>query len=336
MQAGVSTPSAIETFAMHRPPRGKLSAWFRRLMPSRLARRFVRQQDGSAAVEFSLVAIPFLGLTFAILETALVFFAGQTLETAVTDSARLIMTGQAQDKSWTKDDFKTEVCSRIHGLFDCIGGVYVDQFTYAERATDWRGNNNIAHSLTRQCRLLTLADPSWVVCGAGTGGTSATIGRYLRYRGSQARLCIAEPAGAAFARGWAIHDRGAKASRNTCIEGIGRPRVEPGFEFELADQVVEVEDAASIAGAMVLETITGRSFGGSSGTNFVAALRLAAAMKSAGEQGRIVLLLCDRGERYAQTLFSPAWREQRGLCLAAQLAWLRDCCAGGAQFPHRS
>ena len=115
---------------MHRPPRDKFSAWFRRLVPSRLARRFVRQEDGSTAVEFSLVAVPFLGLTFAILETALVFFAGQTLETAVTDSARLIMTGQAQDKAWMKDDFKTEVCNRIHGLFDCAGGVYVDVKTY--------------------------------------------------------------------------------------------------------------------------------------------------------------------------------------------------------------
>ena len=99
-------------------------------MPSRLARRFIRQEDGSTAVEFGLVAVPFLGLTFAILETALVFFAGQTLETAVTDSARLIMTGQAQDKAWTKEDFKTEVCSRIHGLFDCAGGVYVDVKTF--------------------------------------------------------------------------------------------------------------------------------------------------------------------------------------------------------------
>ena len=114
---------------MHTPARDKFSAWFRRLVPSSLARRFARQQDGSAAVEFSLVAIPFLGLTFAILETALVFFAGQTLETAVTDSARLIMTGQAQDKSWTKEDFKAEVCSRIYGLFDC-NGIYVDVKTY--------------------------------------------------------------------------------------------------------------------------------------------------------------------------------------------------------------
>ena len=59
-------------------------------------RRLVRQQDGAAAVEFGLVAAPFLALVFAIMETAVVFFAGQALETAVADSSRLIMTGQAQ------------------------------------------------------------------------------------------------------------------------------------------------------------------------------------------------------------------------------------------------
>lgn len=115
---------------MQKRKRNRFPTCIRRLVPSRIARRFLRHQDGSAAVEFSMVAIPFLGLTFAILETALVFFAGQTLETAVTDSARLIMTGQAQDNGWSKDDFKSEVCSRIHGLFDCANGVYVDVKTY--------------------------------------------------------------------------------------------------------------------------------------------------------------------------------------------------------------
>jgi Flp pilus assembly protein TadG len=64
------------------------------------------------------------------LETALVFFAGQTLETAVADSARLIMTGQAQTAGWTKDDFKTAVCNHIYGLFDCANGIYVDVKSY--------------------------------------------------------------------------------------------------------------------------------------------------------------------------------------------------------------
>ncbi|MGB9318905.1 MAG: TadE/TadG family type IV pilus assembly protein [Pseudolabrys sp.] len=115
-------------------PRSKKSGFIRRLLPSRLVRRFVRQQDGSAAVEFGMVAVTFLGLTFAILETALVFFAGQTLETAVTDSARLIMTGQAQTGGWSKEDFKNAVCTQVYGLFDCAVQMYVDVKTYTSFA----------------------------------------------------------------------------------------------------------------------------------------------------------------------------------------------------------
>ncbi|HEY5215831.1 MAG TPA: TadE/TadG family type IV pilus assembly protein, partial [Pseudolabrys sp.] len=104
-------------------------------MPARLARRFVRQQDGTAAVEFALVATPFLALTFAILETAMVFFASQTLETAAADSARLIMTGQAQSAGYAAADFKNQVCARIYGLFDCANGIYVDVKTYTSFAS---------------------------------------------------------------------------------------------------------------------------------------------------------------------------------------------------------
>lgn len=90
----------------------------------------MRGDDGSVAVEFGLVMVPFLTLMFMIIETAMVFFAGQTLETAVADSARLIKTGQAQNQSMTAATFKNAVCSRIYGLFDCAGGMYVDVKTY--------------------------------------------------------------------------------------------------------------------------------------------------------------------------------------------------------------
>lgn len=115
--------------------REKFAARMRRLMPVRLARRFARQQDGSAAVEFALVATPFLALTFAILETAMVFFAGQTLEAAAADSARLIMTGQAQSAGYAAADFKNAVCARIYGLFDCANGITVDVQSYSSFAS---------------------------------------------------------------------------------------------------------------------------------------------------------------------------------------------------------
>jgi Flp pilus assembly protein TadG len=98
----------------------------RRLAAAGAVRRLVRQQGGAVAVEFGLVAEPFLALVFAIMETAIIFFAGQALETAVADSSRLIMTGQAQNASYTASSFKTAVCAKIFGLFDCQNGVYVD------------------------------------------------------------------------------------------------------------------------------------------------------------------------------------------------------------------
>jgi Flp pilus assembly protein TadG len=110
--------------------RQELAYGVQRLYSSRLLRRFTRQREGSATVEFALVAAPFLALLFAIIETALVFFSGQALETAVADASRLIMTGQAQTQGMSQTTFKDAVCSRIHGLFDCQSGVYVDVNTF--------------------------------------------------------------------------------------------------------------------------------------------------------------------------------------------------------------
>lgn len=206
------------------------------------------------------------------------------------------------------------------------GACFLDQFGLAERATDWRGNNNIAESIVAQLAHEPHPQPAWIVCGAGTGGTSATIGRFLRYRGLATRLCVAEPAGGSFAIGWHARDPQAVATRSTLIEGIGRPRAEPGFVFDVVDAVIEVDDADSIAAMRLLERMLGRRYGGSSGTNLVACLQLATAMRDRGEAGSIVTLLCDRGERYAGTLFDDGWLAAHGIdptaneaCLSARL-----------------
>jgi cysteine synthase A len=209
------------------------------------------------------------------------------------------------------------------------GACYLDQFGLAERATDWRGNNNIAESILRQMANEPHPEPAWIVCGAGTGGTSATIGRYVRYRRFDTRTCVAEPTGGAFAEGWANSNRAANATRETCIEGIGRPRVEPGFLFEVVDAVEAVDDGDSIAAAWWLETRLGRRYGGSSGTNLMACLRLAEDMRARGEAGSIVSLLCDRGERYASTLFDRAWLAARGFDVDAGMARLDACADDG-------
>src|SRR5215470_8600193 len=98
---------------------------------TRIFRRFRRDDSGSAAVEFSLVAVPFFALFFAIVESGLVFFAGQVLESAVQDSARPIFTHQLQDSGLTaiqqEQQFKTDLCARVAVLMGCgSGGVEYD------------------------------------------------------------------------------------------------------------------------------------------------------------------------------------------------------------------
>ncbi|MDF2974812.1 MAG: cysteine synthase, partial [Microvirga sp.] len=74
-------------------------------------------------------------------------------------------------------DSPAEMYAESARLAEELGGHYMDQFTYAERATDWRGNNNIAESIFSQMAHEEHPIPSWIVVGAGTGGTSATLGR---------------------------------------------------------------------------------------------------------------------------------------------------------------
>jgi len=96
-----------------------------------ILRRFRRNHHGSAVVEFALVAPIFFGLLFAIIELALVFFASQVLETVTQDSARQIMTGQAQTAAFTQAQFKNLVCSKIVVMFDCVNGVSIDVQSYS-------------------------------------------------------------------------------------------------------------------------------------------------------------------------------------------------------------
>ncbi|HWU33517.1 MAG TPA: PLP-dependent cysteine synthase family protein, partial [Marmoricola sp.] len=189
---------------------------------------------------------------------------------------------------------------------DC-NGHYLDQFTYAERATDWRGNNNIAESIYGQMALERHPIPTWIVVGAGTGGTSATIGRLIRYRRHQTRLCVADPENSAFYPSWTEGDCEAVCGTPSRIEGIGRPRVEASFVPGVLDAMISVPDAASIATMRWTSSVLGRSVGASTGTAMWAALGLVQEMRDRGEQGSVVTLLCDGGERYAHTYYNDEW-----------------------------
>jgi len=209
-------------------------------------------------------------------------------------------------------DDAAEIYAEARQLERELDGHYLDQFTYAERATDWRGNNNIAESIFEQMGRERHPVPRWVVVGAGTGGTSATIGRYVRYRGLASRVCVVDPENSAFLPAFRDDAAGVEAACGSRIEGIGRPRVEPSFVPAVVDRMMLVPDAASVAAMRFLAERTGLRAGGSTGTNLYGALRLGCEMRARGEGGSIVSLLCDGADRYAATYRSDAWVTERG------------------------
>ncbi|QVQ52001.1 PLP-dependent cysteine synthase family protein [Spiractinospora alimapuensis] len=189
---------------------------------------------------------------------------------------------------------------------------YMDQFTFAERATDWRGNNNIAESIFDQLSLERFPVPDWVVMGAGTGGTSATIGRYVRYRRHPTKVAVVDPENSAYFPGWATGASDYATGMPSRIEGIGRPRVEPSFVPSVIDLMIPVPDAASVAAMRHLQRVTGLCAGGSTGTNLWGVWHLVARMLHEGRSGSVVTLICDGGDRYRHSYYSDEWVSERG------------------------
>ena len=210
-------------------------------------------------------------------------------------------------------DHASEVYATAEEVAATSGGHYMDQFTYAERATDWRGNNNIAESIFGQLELEEHPVPEWIVVGAGTGGTSATIGRYLRYHSHPTRLLVVDPENSAFLPSWRGSTSGPATGLPSRIEGIGRPRMEPSFVPSVIDHMVQVPDAASVAAMRHLRTLAGLHAGPSTGTNLWGVWQLVAAMIAEGRRGSIVTLMCDGGERYAGNYYNPGWLASKGL-----------------------
>lgn len=204
------------------------------------------------------------------------------------------------------------------------GGHFIDQFTHAERASDWRGDDSLAAAIFREVHEREGCDPTWLVCGAGTGGTAATLGRFARYRGHDSRLCVADPEASVFHRHY--RDRAVEVSEEpvSCVEGIGRPCMVPSFLPDVIDRMMTVADRDSFAATHRLSAVLGRPCGPSSGTNIHAALEIVREMREQGEAGVVVTLLCDGGDRYQSTFFNPDWAARKGFAESAMVARLQE------------
>ena len=170
--------------------------------------------------------------------------------------------------------------------------------------------------------------PAWIVASAGTGGTLATIGRYVHYCRHATRVCGVDAERSVFFAHYLSGDPTLTLDHGSRIEGIGRPRVEASFVPGVLDAMVKVPDLWSLAAMHSLSVRLGRRVGGSTGTNLVAALACAQALCDALQAGSIVTLLCDDGERYRHSYYNDSWLQSQGLDCGAEsdaLDRLMDC-----------
>ncbi|WP_415763449.1 PLP-dependent cysteine synthase family protein [Pseudomonas sp. CP4] len=227
----------------------------------------------------------------------------------------------------------TQIYAESERLAREHGGHFIDQFTYAERATDWRANNNIAESIFQQMRYEKHPEPTWLISSPGTGGTTATLGRYVRYRQHCTRVLCADAERSVFFDFYQTGDASLRLDCGSRIEGIGRPRVEASFLPKVIDAMVKVPDALSLAAMHYLAQRLGRHVGGSSGTNLIGALMAAQQMKAAGQSGSIVAILCDGGERYADTYYDQDWLKAQGYELGELIAAVAASAERGEVLP---
>ncbi|GCE15922.1 PLP-dependent cysteine synthase family protein [Tengunoibacter tsumagoiensis] len=223
----------------------------------------------------------------------------------------------------TQDRAKArELALELHGHF-------MDQFTFAERATDWRGNNNIAESIFKQLKDEPYPIPQWIICGAGTGGTAATLGRYIRYCSYETQVCVVDPEHSAYYTFYKNRGTCATATGGSGVEGIGRPQIEPSFLPEIIDHMISVPNVASYAAIHLLEELVGKRYGGSTGTNFYGACLLMADMVRHNVSGSLVMLGCDSGELYRDTYYNAQWLIDQGFEIEPYLEMMRRFIQSG-------
>ncbi|MFD0023267.1 pyridoxal-phosphate dependent enzyme [Streptomyces sp. NPDC058382] len=203
--------------------------------------------------------------------------------------------------------------AEARALAERTGGHFLDHFTDAERAVAGCGEPTVADEIFVQLGGEPHPVPAWIVTGAGTGATSAAIGRHLRRHGHPTRLAVVDPENSAYfpawAGGWADYATGMPSR----IPGIGRPRTEPGFRPALIDLMIPVPDAASLAAVRWLRTAAGIEAGPATGTSLWGMCHLVARMREAGVRGSVVTVIGDGAGPYRNTHLDPAWARERGL-----------------------
>jgi len=109
----------------------------------KLVAAFLKDTTGANAVEFAIIAAPFLALSVGIIQIFLVFFGQQLLEQVVIQSGRQIMTGQVQLAGMSQTQFANLVCAQVRIIFNC-NNLMISVQTYP----DWASASTASPTLT--------------------------------------------------------------------------------------------------------------------------------------------------------------------------------------------
>lgn len=175
--------------------------------------------------------------------------------------------------------------------------------------------------------------PDWIVVGASTGATSSVLGRHLRHQGYPTKLAVVDPENSAYFPGWISGAADYTTGTATRIDGVGRPRVEPGFHFRLVDLLIPVPDAASIAAMRHLRACTGLESGPSTGTHLWGVWELVSVMRRDGLTGSVATVLADGAEHHRHTYWNDAWVTRQGWHPDPYLATIEGFLASGEWVP---
>tara|TARA_B100001179_G_C18395298_1_gene319254 strand:- start:38 stop:607 length:570 start_codon:yes stop_codon:yes gene_type:complete len=93
---------------------------------SGLFRRFRRDHSGANAIEFALVAAPFLVMLIGLFEVCMIFIATTTLEHGIAEASRRVRTGELQSTGASAETFKNLICDNTFGMLDCDDKLKVD------------------------------------------------------------------------------------------------------------------------------------------------------------------------------------------------------------------
>lgn len=197
-------------------------------------------------------------------------------------------------------------------LAEQTNGYFVDQFKFAALSTNYL-HDNIASELHQQLRTLGLGLPEFIVCGSGTGGVSATLGRYFKHHQLKSKIIVVDPDNSAFYPAYLCKDYSLTTGKCSRIGGIGRPQVEESFLMDQIDGMIQVPDGASLAAIHFLKKHFNYWMGGSTGTNLFGCFELIDKMHRENCKGSIVTFFFDSGLLYQNTYYNHEWIEKEGL-----------------------